>query len=336
MLRDADVARRRGDDRPGARRCSSPTITTAASARCGRSATIAWMRGDLAKEEQVMHEALELARAGRAQGLRERGRRRARERLPRPARARPGAAADRAGDSARRGERQRRGARPGASLRRPAPPATAASSTTPRPRSRRRASYLAEAGAAWSLGRTLNFAAWTARHKGDLAKAERLFRESIRILAPLEDRATLCESQRCAGRAAAGRRAASTRPSASRSPRARPSARTTSPRSPRRRCRSASCARRRAATRRPRSCCAQAYDTIAGDRAPAAPVRAPCRRWLSSCATAAATTRPPSSTRAARASWRRSQHRLNRLSSTRGRATRRSRSPAARTSAAPR
>jgi tetratricopeptide (TPR) repeat protein len=46
------------------------------------------------------------------------------------------------------------------------------------------------------LGRTLNFAAWTARHKGDTARAERLFRESIRILAPLEDRATLCETQR--------------------------------------------------------------------------------------------------------------------------------------------
>jgi tetratricopeptide (TPR) repeat protein len=56
--------------------------------------------------------------------------------------------------------------------------------------------HLAEAGAAWSLGRTLNFAAWTARHKGELTKAERLFRESIRILAPLEDRATLCETQR--------------------------------------------------------------------------------------------------------------------------------------------
>jgi ATP/maltotriose-dependent transcriptional regulator MalT len=46
------------------------------------------------------------------------------------------------------------------------------------------------------LGRTLNFAGWTARHKGEIARAERLFRESIRILAPLEDRATLCETQR--------------------------------------------------------------------------------------------------------------------------------------------
>jgi tetratricopeptide (TPR) repeat protein len=56
--------------------------------------------------------------------------------------------------------------------------------------------YLAEAGAAWALGRTLNYAGWTAWLKGDLGRAEKLFRESIRILTPLEDRATLCESQR--------------------------------------------------------------------------------------------------------------------------------------------
>jgi class 3 adenylate cyclase/tetratricopeptide (TPR) repeat protein len=56
--------------------------------------------------------------------------------------------------------------------------------------------YLAEAGAAWALGRTLNYAAWTAWRKGEPARAEKLFRESIRVLTPLEDRATLCESQR--------------------------------------------------------------------------------------------------------------------------------------------
>jgi tetratricopeptide (TPR) repeat protein len=56
--------------------------------------------------------------------------------------------------------------------------------------------HLAEAGAAWALGRTLNHSAWAAWWKGDLVRAERIFRESIRILAPLEDRATLCESQR--------------------------------------------------------------------------------------------------------------------------------------------
>ena len=56
--------------------------------------------------------------------------------------------------------------------------------------------HLAEAGAAWALGRTLIFAAWTAWGKGEPARGERLFRESIRVLAPLEDRATLCETQR--------------------------------------------------------------------------------------------------------------------------------------------
>lgn len=56
--------------------------------------------------------------------------------------------------------------------------------------------HLAEAGAAWMLARTIHFSAWVARYKGETARAERLFRESIRILGPLEDRATLCESQR--------------------------------------------------------------------------------------------------------------------------------------------
>jgi class 3 adenylate cyclase/tetratricopeptide (TPR) repeat protein len=56
--------------------------------------------------------------------------------------------------------------------------------------------HLAEAGASWQLGRVLNFAAWTAWYKKDTQRAERLLRESIRVLAPLEDRATLCESQR--------------------------------------------------------------------------------------------------------------------------------------------
>ena len=57
-------------------------------------------------------------------------------------------------------------------------------------------SLLSESGAAWSLARTLNYAAWAAWWKGDPTRAERLFRESIRILKPMEDRATLCESQR--------------------------------------------------------------------------------------------------------------------------------------------
>ena len=45
--------------------------------------------------------------------------------------------------------------------------------------------------------------AWTSRHlgivawrTGDLEKAEKLLRESIRLLAPMQERGTLCESQR--------------------------------------------------------------------------------------------------------------------------------------------
>jgi tetratricopeptide (TPR) repeat protein len=53
-----------------------------------------------------------------------------------------------------------------------------------------------EAGAAWTLGRTHNALAWIAWRKGDLARAERLFRDSIRILKTLQERASLCESQR--------------------------------------------------------------------------------------------------------------------------------------------
>jgi class 3 adenylate cyclase/tetratricopeptide (TPR) repeat protein len=53
-----------------------------------------------------------------------------------------------------------------------------------------------EAGAAWGAARALTLAAWTAWAAGDLVKAEKRFRESIRTLKPLGDRAALCESQR--------------------------------------------------------------------------------------------------------------------------------------------
>jgi ATP/maltotriose-dependent transcriptional regulator MalT len=53
-----------------------------------------------------------------------------------------------------------------------------------------------EAGNAWALARTLLGLAWVAWRKGELERAERVLRDSIRILKPLEDRATLCESQR--------------------------------------------------------------------------------------------------------------------------------------------
>jgi class 3 adenylate cyclase/tetratricopeptide (TPR) repeat protein len=55
---------------------------------------------------------------------------------------------------------------------------------------------LAEAGSVWWVARILLFLAHVARKKGDDAKAERQLRESIRILKPLEDRGSLCESQR--------------------------------------------------------------------------------------------------------------------------------------------
>ena len=158
-------------------------------------ATIAWMRGDLAKEEQVMLEALELARASEHKGFESEAADElasvylARLELDRAAPLIEQAIllAEESGSAEARG-RALRFAGQLHLQRRELDDAEAALEAA--------REHLAEAGAAWSLGRTLNFAGWTAKHKGDLAKAERLFRESIRILAPLEDRATLCETQR--------------------------------------------------------------------------------------------------------------------------------------------
>ncbi len=58
------------------------------------------------------------------------------------------------------------------------------------------AALFEEAGAAWPRARILSKLARIARVRGDLAAAERLFRDAIRILKSLEDRGTLCESQR--------------------------------------------------------------------------------------------------------------------------------------------
>src|SRR5437773_334812 len=158
-------------------------------------ATIAWTRGDLAKEEQVMREALVLAReAGRKDFESEAADELASVYLARLefARATPLIEqaillAEESGSAEARG-RALRFAGQLHLYRRELDAADAALESA--------RGYLAEAGAAWSLGRTLNFAAWVARRKGELPRAERLFRESIRILTPLEDRATLCESQR--------------------------------------------------------------------------------------------------------------------------------------------
>src|SRR5213078_4156002 len=147
-------------------------------------ATIAWTRGDLAKEEEVMLEALQLAR----QACRKDFESEAADELASVYLAR--LEVDRA-----------------------------------EPLIEQALLLAEESGSAEARGRALRFAgqlhiargnfdearialdaarehlseagaAWVARHQGDVAGAERLFRESIRILAPLEDRATLCESQR--------------------------------------------------------------------------------------------------------------------------------------------
>jgi tetratricopeptide (TPR) repeat protein len=53
-----------------------------------------------------------------------------------------------------------------------------------------------EVGAASDVARVLMRIGWLVRKREGVAEAEKLFRESIRILKPLEDRGTLCEVQR--------------------------------------------------------------------------------------------------------------------------------------------
>ena len=53
-----------------------------------------------------------------------------------------------------------------------------------------------QSGNAWALARLSNHYGWVERRRGDLPAADRRFRDAIRILKPLEDRGTLCESQR--------------------------------------------------------------------------------------------------------------------------------------------
>jgi ATP/maltotriose-dependent transcriptional regulator MalT len=158
-------------------------------------ATIAWTRGDLAKEERVMQEAIYLARqAGRKDFESEAADELASVYLARleldraaPLIEQAILLAEESGSAEARGRALRFAGQLYLYRRELDDAETALESAR---------EYLAEAGAAWALGRTLNYAAWVARHKSDLSKAERLYRESIRILAPLEDRATLCESQR--------------------------------------------------------------------------------------------------------------------------------------------
>ncbi len=159
------------------------------------SASIAWSRGDLEKEERLMLEGLELAReAGRKDFESEASDELASVYISRleldraaPLVEQAILLAEQSGSAEARGRALRFAGQ--LHLQRGEYDDAAAALEGAR-------EHLSEAGAAWALGRTLNFAAWVARYQGDLTRSERIFRESIRVLAPLEDRATLCESQR--------------------------------------------------------------------------------------------------------------------------------------------
>jgi tetratricopeptide (TPR) repeat protein len=159
------------------------------------SATIAWIRGDLAKEERVMQEAYDIAlRLGRKDFQSEAADELASVYISRLELDRAAPLVEQAillAEESGSAEARGRALRFAGQLHLHRGELDQAEAALEAARV-----HLAEAGAAWSLGRTLNFAGHVAREKGDFVKAERLFRESIRILAPLEDRGTLCESQR--------------------------------------------------------------------------------------------------------------------------------------------
>src|SRR5204863_3775778 len=53
-----------------------------------------------------------------------------------------------------------------------------------------------EAGSKWGIAHSSKVLGRIAMRTGDAHRAEKLFRESIRLLAPMQDRGTLCETQR--------------------------------------------------------------------------------------------------------------------------------------------
>jgi class 3 adenylate cyclase/tetratricopeptide (TPR) repeat protein len=194
VLRDADVSAAEAmiDEALG---IFEPDDLTGRFRGLRARATIAWTRGDLAREETDMLEALELARkAGRKDFESEAADELASVYLARLEfdRAQPLVEqalllAEESGSAEARGRALRFAGQLHLSRGNLDEARIALDAAR---------EHLSEAGAAWSLGRALNFAAWVARRQNDPTRAERLFRESIRILAPLEDRATLCESQR--------------------------------------------------------------------------------------------------------------------------------------------
>ena len=120
-----------------------------------------------------------------------------------------------------------------------------------------------EAGAVWAVARALNIGAWVAWGAATSEKGEKRFRESIRLLKPIGDRAALCESQRGLaelllerGRVEEAERLALEAVETVGS--AGPTSRATTARL------SPWCARRRGATTRPRSCSNPAVDAVTG------------------------------------------------------------------------
>ena len=120
-----------------------------------------------------------------------------------------------------------------------------------------------QSGNAWALARVSNHHGWVERRRGDLAAAERRFRDAIRILKPLEDRGTLCESQRGLAQVLVARGKIDEAERYALEARETVGPHDTS-RARRPGWRSGSSAPRRAATRRPRRCCARRSTIVAG------------------------------------------------------------------------
>ena len=146
------------------------------------------------------------------------------------------------------------------------------------------------------------------------AAAERRFRDAIRILKPLEDRGTLCESQRGLAQVLVARGKIDEAERYALEARETVGPHDTISRATTRMA-LGWCAPRRAATRRPRSCCARRSRSLADDRLRL--IRASwSRRSSASCATAAARTRPRATRRdrdRAASSPSRVEHRPDRL-----------------------
>jgi class 3 adenylate cyclase/tetratricopeptide (TPR) repeat protein len=194
VLREGDVSRAE-EMVDQALEVLEPDDLTGRFRALGVRGTIAWSRGELDKQEQVVEEQLELARkAGRKDFESEAADTLASVYISRleleraePLIEKALLLAEESGSAEARGRALRFAGQLRLQQGRLDEAEMALASAQ---------NYLDEAGNAWSLGRTLNFRAWTAWWQDDFVRAERLFRESIRILAPLEDRATLCESQR--------------------------------------------------------------------------------------------------------------------------------------------